>query len=59
MLFAGDDVTDEDALSSLDAGDLGVRVGGGDTAATLRVEDIDAFVAVLDDVARLRRAHIH
>lgn len=59
VLFAGDDVTDEDALSSLDAGDLGVRVGGGDTAATLRVEDIDAFVAVLDDVARLRRAHIH
>lgn len=59
VLFAGDDVTDEDALSSLDAGDLGVRVGGGDTAATLRVDDIDGFVAVLDDVARLRRAHVN
>jgi trehalose 6-phosphate phosphatase len=58
VLFAGDDVTDEDALGSLDAGDLGVRVGGGETSATLRVADIDAFVAVLDDVARLRRAHI-
>lgn len=59
VLFAGDDVTDEDALSSLMAGDLGVRVGGGETAATLRVDDIDAFVAVLDQVARLRGAHIH
>jgi len=58
VLFAGDDVTDEDALRSLDAGDLGIHVGGGETAATLRVDDIDAFVAVLEDVARLRRAHI-
>ncbi|MCM3614391.1 trehalose-phosphatase [Microbacterium enclense] len=57
VLFAGDDVTDEDALRSLGPGDLGIRVGGGETAATLRVDDIDAFVAVLDDVARLRRAH--
>ncbi len=57
VLFAGDDVTDEDALRSLGAGDLGIRVGGGETAATLRVDDIDAFVAVLEDVARLRRAH--
>lgn len=57
VLFAGDDVTDEDALRSLRQGDLGVRVGGGDTAATLRVADIDAFVAVLEQIARLRRAH--
>ncbi|MFN3948136.1 trehalose-phosphatase [Microbacterium sp.] len=58
VLFAGDDVTDEDALRSLGDADLGVHVGGGETAATLRVDDIDAFVAVLDAVARLRRAHI-
>lgn len=57
VLFAGDDVTDEDALRSLRAGDLGVRVGGGETAATLRVDDIAAFVAVLEQIARLRRAH--
>lgn len=57
VLFAGDDVTDEDALRSLGPGDLGIRVGGGETAATLRVDDIDAFVAVLEDIARLRRAH--
>ncbi|KTR87570.1 trehalose phosphatase [Microbacterium testaceum] len=57
VLFAGDDVTDEDALRSLGAGDLGIRVGEGETAAALRVDDIDALVAVLEDVARLRRAH--
>ncbi|KTS11576.1 trehalose-phosphatase [Microbacterium testaceum] len=57
VLFAGDDVTDEDALRSLGPGDLGIRVGGGETAATLRVDDIDAFVTVLEDIARLRRAH--
>ncbi|MDU0368285.1 trehalose-phosphatase [Microbacterium sp. KSW4-17] len=57
VLFAGDDVTDEDALRSLGAGDLGVRVGGGETAATLRVDDIAAFVAVLERIARLRSAH--
>ncbi len=57
MLFAGDDVTDEDALRSLGAGDLGVRIGGGETAATLRVDDIAAFVTVLEQIARLRRAH--
>ena len=57
VLFAGDDVTDEDALRSLDPGDLGIRVGAGETAATLRVDDIDALVAVLEDIARLRRAH--
>lgn len=58
VLFAGDDVTDEDALASLRPGDLGVRIGGGETAATLRVDDIDAFVRVLETVERLRRAHI-
>jgi trehalose 6-phosphate phosphatase len=57
VLFAGDDVTDEDALRSLGPQDLGVRVGGGESAASLRVDDIAAFVTVLEDVARLRRAH--
>ena len=39
VLFAGDDVTDEDALASLGAGDLGIRVGDGETAATVRVAE--------------------
>lgn len=50
VLFAGDDVTDEDALRSLGEGDLGVRVGPGDTAATVRVPDISSFVELLGAV---------
>lgn len=57
VLFAGDDVTDEDALRGLGPGDLGIHVGGGDTAATLKVADIDAFVDVLEAVAHQRAAH--
>lgn len=57
VIFAGDDVTDEDALRSLETGDLGIHVGTGETAATLRVADIDAFVDVLEAVARQRAAH--
>lgn len=57
VIFAGDDVTDEDALRALEAGDLGIHVGAGDTAATLKVADIDALVDVLEAVARQRVAH--
>lgn len=57
VLFAGDDITDEDALRALQPGDLGIHVGDGDTAATLRVADIDALVDVLEAVARQRVAH--
>jgi len=38
VLFAGDDVTDEDALRALGKNDLGVRVGPGETAAAIRIE---------------------
>jgi len=54
VLFAGDDVTDEDALVSLGAGDLGVHVGGRQTAAKVRVPDIPALAALLARVAELR-----
>ena len=54
VLFAGDDVTDEDALKSLGPGDLGVRVGEGETAADVRVADIAAFAELLSSLARLR-----
>jgi trehalose 6-phosphate phosphatase len=57
VLFAGDDVTDEDALRSLLAGDLGIHIGSGETAADLKVADIDAFVDVLEAVAHQRVAH--
>lgn len=56
VLFAGDDVTDEDALRSLGAGDLGIRVGEGPTAATMRVADIDELAALLSGLAHQRSA---
>ena len=54
VLFAGDDVTDEDALASLGPGDLGIRVGEGPTAATLRVPDISGLAALLSALADAR-----
>ncbi|MGO1410511.1 MAG: trehalose-phosphatase [Microbacterium sp.] len=54
VLFAGDDVTDEDALARLEPQDLGVRVGQGATHARVRVADADEFAALLDRLADLR-----
>lgn len=51
-VFLGDDVTDEHAFEKLDAGDLGVKVGSGPTAAGYRVEsqtDVGPFLARLAD----------
>lgn len=54
VLFAGDDITDEDALGSLGSGDLGVLVGDRDSHATVKVPDIAAMAALLDELGRLR-----
>ncbi|MHC2999064.1 trehalose phosphatase [Microbacterium sp. HJ5] len=54
VLFAGDDVTDEDALESLGPDDLGVHVGQRPTAATLRVPDIAALAELLEELAAAR-----
>lgn len=54
VLFAGDDVTDEDALRSLGEQDLGVHVGGGETAASVSVQDPAALAALLTRLAELR-----
>lgn len=51
VLFAGDDVTDEDAIRVLEPQDLGVRVGDGDTAAMLRVENPQQIAALLGRLA--------
>lgn len=47
VVFAGDDTTDEHALVALGPDDLGVKVGPGQTAATLRVSDEPAVVDLL------------
>lgn len=54
VLFAGDDVTDEDALATLHPGDLGVHVGTGPTDATVTVPDIPAMAGLLDTLAQMR-----
>jgi trehalose 6-phosphate phosphatase len=51
ILFAGDDVTDEDAMRVLTDADLGVRVGEGETAATLRVRDPQEIALLLETLA--------
>ncbi|MFK3679370.1 trehalose-phosphatase [Microbacterium sp. NPDC090218] len=51
ILFAGDDVTDEDAMRVLGAGDLGVRVGPGESAAALRVDTPQQIAALLEALA--------
>lgn len=51
ILFAGDDVTDEDAMRVLGEGDLGVRVGPGESAAALRVDTPQQIAALLEALA--------
>ena len=47
VVFLGDDVTDEKAFARMRDGDIGVKVGPGDTAAGLRVETPEDVAAVL------------
>ncbi|MFE2771906.1 trehalose-phosphatase [Microbacterium resistens] len=54
VLFAGDDVTDEDAMRTLGPDDVGVRVGPGETAAVLRVEDPQGMGLLLGVLAHER-----
>lgn len=56
IVFAGDDVTDEDAMRVLQPGDLGVRVGPGESAATLRVENPQQMAALLGALVAERAA---
>ena len=58
VLFAGDDVTDEDALRSLGDSDLGVHVGNRDTAATLSVNTPEELSALLNVIASMRAAAV-
>ncbi|WP_460490644.1 trehalose-phosphatase, partial [Corynebacterium nasicanis] len=53
-LFIGDDTTDEDGFRALREGDVGVKVGDGETAATHRIADIPAVAALLTALAEAR-----
>lgn len=54
VVFLGDDVTDEKAFARLGSGDVGVKVGAGDTAARYRVDSPDDVADVLAYLARVR-----
>jgi trehalose 6-phosphate phosphatase len=54
VLFAGDDVTDEDGFAALGAGDLGLKSGGGDTIADFRVSGPAEVAAALAALAGFR-----
>jgi trehalose 6-phosphate phosphatase len=54
VLFAGDDVTDEDALAALMPGDLGIKVGSTPTVASWRVRDPHELVLVLAELVAAR-----
>ncbi|QGU05522.1 trehalose-phosphatase [Corynebacterium comes] len=57
-VFIGDDATDEDGFRSLREGDVGVKVGEGETAATERIADIPAVAELLTSLADARAAHL-
>ena len=50
ILFAGDDVTDEDGFGVLGHDDVAIRVGGGTTIAPYAVADAPAMAAVLQEL---------
>lgn len=47
VVFFGDDVTDEKAFRRLTDGDIGVKVGPGETAAAYRVDAPEDVAAAL------------
>ncbi|MFD1720041.1 trehalose-phosphatase [Amnibacterium endophyticum] len=54
VLYAGDDVTDEDAFAALGDGDLGLKSGDGETVAPYRVPGPAEVAGVLARLAELR-----
>jgi trehalose 6-phosphate phosphatase len=51
ILYIGDDTTDETVFSALRPGDVGIKVGEGDTDAEHRVEDVAGVVTILEQIA--------
>lgn len=54
VFFAGDDVTDETAFARLRPGDVGVKVGDGETAAAHRVSDPGSVADLLLGLVDMR-----
>jgi trehalose 6-phosphate phosphatase len=56
VLYAGDDLTDEDGFAVLRPGDVGVKSGPGDTAAEFRVAGPEEVARMLTTLADARAA---
>ena len=56
--FAGDDVTDEHAFAALLPGDLGIKVGPGDSAAQFRIPNEQALPEILELLVQLRKTSV-
>ena len=56
VIFAGDDVTDEDAFACLTGPDLGLKVGAGPSLAHARLADPQSVAQMLALLAERRRA---
>ena len=57
VLYIGDDVTDDDAFSSLTPGDVSVRIGPGGSIVTLTLSDRAEVAPLLTRLADLRASH--
>lgn len=56
VLFAGDDVTDEDGFAALEPHDVGIKVGAAATRADYRVANPEAIAHVLRILCALRQS---
>jgi trehalose 6-phosphate phosphatase len=58
VVFLGDDVTDEKAFRRMREGDIGVKIGPGDTLAGFRVDSPADVAVVLRFLADARASHL-
>ncbi|GAA4839702.1 trehalose-phosphatase [Garicola koreensis] len=54
VLFVGDDITDEQGFAVLEAGDIGIKIGSGETLAAHRLAGPSSLAQVLNRLADLR-----